>query len=130
MASPNPPALKRPGKPRNKRFVLPVVPALPHLNTARKTQEIEGHQTEHLANGAIHDASGEHSRRASTTASLNLANGVHKDERPEASAEGAAAEIGVSSALASPVSQPGRSTPPSPRVEYSSDFTGLLTIDL
>jgi hypothetical protein len=95
MASSNPPAVKRAGNPRNKRFVQPVV----------------SHQTDLAANGSIQEASEEESRRASAITSPNLPNGVHQDEIQEASEKGAAVETEGSSAAASPVSHNGRSAP-------------------
>ena len=112
MASTNPPAVKRPGKPRNKRFVQPVVPALPQTSATRKNSELVAYQADQVPNGAIHEAPGGDSRRASTTASLSLPNGVHKDGIPELSGEYAAAEeIRASPLATSPLSQPGTSDP-------------------
>jgi hypothetical protein len=111
MASFNPPSVNRPGKPRNKRIVQPVVPALPQLTTARKNDGRGAHHAELVANDFIHHASREESRRASTTVSLELSNGVHKDEIQEASEEDAVADIGTSPGAPSPVSKPGRSSP-------------------
>ena len=111
MASLNPPAVNRPGKSRNKRFVQPAIPALPQLSTARKNDGRGAPHAEHVANESIQEASREESRRASTTASLELSNGVHKDEIPKTSGEDAVANIGASPDAPSPVSQPGRSSP-------------------
>ena len=110
MTSFNPAAVNRPGKQRNKRFVQPVVPALPQITAARKNDGRGAHHTEHVANESIQEASREESRRPSTTASLELSNGVHRDEIPEASGEDAVVGIGAS-ADAPPVSQPGRLPP-------------------
>ena len=111
MTSFNPAAVNRPGKQRNKRFVQPVVPALPQITAARKNDGRGAHHTEHVANESIQEASREESRRPSTTASLELSNGVHKeDEIPEASGEDTVVGIGAS-ADAPPVSQPGSSSP-------------------
>lgn len=111
MTSFNPAAVNRPAKPRNKRFVQPVVPALPQITTARKNDERGAHHAEHVANESIQEASREESRRPSTTASLELSNGIHKDEIPETSGEDAVADIGASPDAPSLVSQPGRSSP-------------------
>jgi hypothetical protein len=110
MASLNPPAINRPGKPRNKRFVQPAVPALPQLSTTRKNDGRSASDAEHVANGSIQEASREESRRASTTASLELSNEVHKDEIQEALGEDAVADIGASPGAPSLASQPGRSS--------------------
>ena len=108
MASLNPPAVNRPGKPRNKRFVQPAIPALPQLSAARKNDGRDAPHAEHVANESIQEVSREESRRASTTASLELSNGVHKDEIQETSGEDALADIGASPGAPS-ASQPGRS---------------------
>jgi hypothetical protein len=111
MTSFNPAAANRPVKPRGKRFVQPVVPALPQITTARKNDGRGAHHAEHVANESIQEASREESRWPSTTASLELSNGVHKDEIPETSGEDAVAGIEASLEAPSLVSQPGRLSP-------------------
>jgi hypothetical protein len=111
MTSFNPTAANRPVKPRSKRFVQPVIPALPQITTARKNDGGAVHHVEHGANESIQEASREESGWPSTTASLELSNGVHKDEIPETSGEDAVAGIEASLDAPSLVSQPGRSSP-------------------
>src|ERR1700733_4889363 len=111
MTSFNPAAVNRPVKPRSKRFVQPVVPALPQITTARKNDERAAHHVEHGANESIQEASREESEWPSTTASLELSNGVHKDEISQTLGEDAVADIGASLDAPSPVSPPGRSSP-------------------
>jgi hypothetical protein len=118
MASLNPPAVNRPGKPRNKRFVQPAIPALSQLSTARKNDGRGAPHAEHVANESIQEASQEESRRASTTASLELSNGVHKDEIQEASGEDAMADIGASPGAPSPASHPGGLSPVNTYLAY------------
>jgi hypothetical protein len=111
MASSDSPAVKRPGKAKNKRFVQPVIPALPQIAGTRKNHEIGAYQIELAANGSTKKALGEESSRASTNATLNLPNGVHKDEIQEASEKSAPVEPEPSSAAPSHTSQNGRSAP-------------------
>jgi hypothetical protein len=104
----NPPPVKRPAKPKNKRFVQPVVPVLPQLSAARKNNEEPVSRADHVANGFIQEAAEEESRRTSASASLTLPNGVHNDGIQELPGDDAAADqIGASSAARSPVSQSG-----------------------
>jgi hypothetical protein len=111
MTSFNPAAVNRAGKLRNKRFVQPVVPVLPQITAARKNEGRGAHHAELVANESIKEASREESRRPSTTAPLELSNGVHKEEIPEASGEDVVADVGAPQDAPSPVPQPGRSSP-------------------
>ena len=111
MASSNLLAVKQSGKSWNKRLIQPVIPVLPNITVTRRKNEISAHQADLAANGFTEETSGDESRRAPTAASLDLQNGVHKDEIQEAPEKSPPAQTEDSSAASSPVLQNGRSVP-------------------
>lgn len=108
MASSNTPAVKPPGRAKNKRFVQPVVPVVPQISNRRKNHESGGHQPHVAADGFTQETRRGESRQASPPALPNLPNGVHTDEVQEASEMAATVDTGTLPATPSPASQNGK----------------------
>lgn len=111
MASSDTPAVKRSGKVRNKRFVQPVLPALPQIPNTKKSDDIGTYQADHTVNGVTQETLEQGSERASPPALLDLPNGAHKDNIKEASGNGTHIETDMSPVVPSPALQNGRSAP-------------------
>lgn len=109
MASSDTPAVKRAGRARNKRFLQPVVPALPQIPNTRKNHDIGTYHADHTTNGVIQETLETQSGRASPAASPDLLNGVHKDDIQEGPGNGTNIETDLVSAAPSPALQNGRS---------------------
>ena len=125
MASSNTPAVKRPGKARNKRLVQPVLPvllALPQFISTRKIHDIDASQTDVAANGFTRESSGKEVRQVSPAPMLNLSNGVHKDEIRETSEKSTTLGTEASSAALSPTLQNGKSAL---TLEHSWSISGV-----
>src|SRR5436305_14546945 len=107
MSTSDTPAVKRSGRVKNKRFVQPVVPALPQLPNTRKNHDTGTYQADCTPNGVIQETLEKDSGRASPAASSDLPNGVHKDDLQEASQSEANLENDRLSVTPSPALQNG-----------------------
>jgi hypothetical protein len=111
MSSSDTPAVKRSGRVKNKRFVQPVVPALPQLADTRKNHDTGTYQADCTTNGVIQETLEKDSGRASPAASSDLPNGVHKDDIQEASQSETNIENDRLSVTPSPALQNGTFAP-------------------